>query len=62
MFSMSSAFFQNDFFSENYFRNTFKCLSSNNLYQGQDRHSVGPGPGPDCLQRVKNLHIALNAY
>ena len=44
-----------DFFSksnlkENSFRNTLRV--SNSLEPDQDPHSVGPGLGPICLQRL----------
>ena len=36
-------------FSKNSFRNTIRV--SNGLDPDQDRHSVGPDLGPNCLQR-----------
>ena len=46
-FSSKFAFF---FLSKNSFRNNIKV--SNSLDQGQDRRSVGPDLGPNCLQRL----------
>ena len=37
-------------FSKNSFRNTIRV--PNNLDPDQDRHSVGPDLGPNCLQRL----------
>ena len=37
-------------FLKNSFRNTIRV--SNNLDPDQDRHSVGPDLGPNCLQRL----------
>ena len=37
-------------FSQNSFRNTISV--SNSLDRDQDRRSVGPGLGPNCLQRL----------
>ena len=52
MLSLSSAefFFQNSFFSKNSFRNTNRV--SNGLDPDQNRHSVGPDLGLNCLQRL----------
>ena len=44
-----SCFFQNLAFSNYSFRNTTRV--SNSLNPDQDRHSVCPDPGPNCLQR-----------
>ena len=38
------------FFSKNSFRNAIKV--SNNLDPDQERNSVGPDLGPNCLQRL----------
>ena len=38
------------FFQKNSFRNTIRV--SNNLDLDQDRYSVGPDLGPNCLQRL----------
>ena len=35
-----------------FFRNTFRA--SNSLDPDQDRHSVGPDLGPNCLQRLSD--------
>ena len=43
-------FFQNSTFSKKYFRNTIRV--SNSLDPDQDRHSIGPDLGPNCLQRL----------
>ena len=45
-----SDFFQNQHFQKKSFRNTIRV--SNNLDSDQDRHSVGPDLGPNCLQRL----------
>ena len=37
-------------FSQNSFSNAIRV--SNSLDPDQDRHSVGPDLGPDCLQRL----------
>ena len=53
-FSLSSAdFFQNQFFHK-FFKNTIKLSVSlsNCLDPDQDRHSVGPDLGLNCLQRL----------
>ena len=42
-------FFKINFFSKNSSRNTIRL--SNVLDPDQDRHSVGPDLGPNCLQR-----------
>ena len=53
MLLLSSAdFFSKLIFSKNYFRNIIRVLVSNCLDPDQDRHSVGPDLGPNCLQRL----------
>ena len=39
-----------DFFQNNFCRNTIRV--PNGLDPDQDRHSVGPDLGPNCLQRL----------
>ena len=46
---LSADFFHNSFF-KNSFRTTIRV--SNGLDPNQDLHSVGPGQGPNCLQRL----------
>ena len=43
-------FFQNPFFSKNYFRNTIRA--SNSLDSDQARYFVGPDLDPNCLQKL----------
>ena len=43
-------FFSKLTFSTKIFRNTIRLLNS--FDPEQDRHSVGPVPGPNCLQRL----------
>ena len=43
-------FFSKSTFSKNSFRNTIRV--SNGLDPDQDRRSVGPDLGPNCLQRL----------
>ena len=51
MLLLSSAdFFQIQFFKKNLIRNSIRV--SNSLDPDQDRRSVGPDLGPNCLQRV----------
>ena len=51
MIWLSSAdFFSKLTFSKNSFMNIIRV--SNSLNPGQDRHSVGPDLGPNCLQRL----------
>ena len=47
---LSAAFFFKLFFLENSFRNIIRV--SNSLDPDQDRHSVVPDLGPNCLQRL----------
>ena len=47
---LSADFFSKLTFSKNSFRYTVKM--SNGLDPDQDRRSVGPDPGPNCLQRL----------
>ena len=46
----SVSFFSKLSFSKNSFRNTIRV--SNSLDPGQDRHSVGPDLGTNCLQKL----------
>ena len=46
----SAAFIQNNFYHHFFFRNTIRV--SNCLDLDQDRHSVGPDLGPNCLQKL----------
>ena len=39
-------------FSNNSFRNGYTIRVLNGLDPDQDRHSVGPDLGPNCLQRL----------
>ena len=41
-------------FKINFFKKNFSYTTrvSNELDPDQDRHSVGPDPGPNCLQRL----------
>ena len=48
MLLLSSAVFSKLTFSKNSFRNTTRVSTS--LDPDQDRHSVGPDLGPNCLQ------------
>ena len=50
MLYWSSADFTKLAFSKKKFRNTIRA--SNSLDPDQDRHYVGPGLGPNCLQRL----------
>ena len=45
----SADFFKIRFFKKKYFMHTIRV--SNRLDQDQDRRSVGPDLGPNCLQR-----------
>ena len=47
-------FFKINFFKKKYFRNTVRV--SNSFDPDQDRHSVGPDLGPNCLQRLSAYH------
>ena len=49
-FLSSAEFFKINLFLKNYFRNTIRV--SNSLDPDQARHIVGPGLGPNCLQRL----------
>ena len=46
----SADFFSKLTLSKNAFRNTIRV--SNSLDTDQDRHSVGPDLGPNCLQKL----------
>ena len=48
--SLLLTFFKINFFQKNSFRNTIRV--SNSLDPDEDRHSVGPHLGPNCLQRL----------
>ena len=51
MLLLSSAdFFQNSLFQKKYFMNAIR--ESSGFDPDQDRHSVGPDLGPNCLQRL----------
>ena len=47
---LSADFFSKLTFSKNPFRNTSRV--SNGFDPDQDRHTVGPDLGPNCLQRL----------
>ena len=47
---LSADFFQNQLFHKNSFRNTIRV--SKGLDLDQNRHSVGPDLGPNCLQKL----------
>ena len=49
-FTVGCGFFSKFTFSKNSFRNTI--IVSNNLDPDQDRRSVGPDLGPNCLQSL----------
>ena len=46
----SAAFFQNQFFQQQKFKNTIRM--PNGLDPDQYRHFVGPDLGPNCLQKL----------
>ena len=48
-FTLHADFFQNQLFTKNSFRNTIRI--PNSLDPDQARHFVGPGLGPNCLER-----------
>ena len=50
LFLSSADFCSKLTFSTNIFKNTLRV--SNSLDPDQDRHSVGPDLGPNCLQRL----------
>ena len=50
LLSSADFFFSKLTFSKNSFRNTIRV--SNSLDPDQDRHSVGPDLGSNCLQRL----------
>ena len=54
---LSFADFSKSTCSKNSFRNTIRV--SNNLYQDQAQHFVGPDLGPNCLQRLSYQHTIL---
>ena len=57
-FLLSAIFIQSLLFKKNYFRNTIRV--SNSLDPDQDRPTVGPDLGPNCLQRLSvNLKSPL---
>ena len=48
MFLSADFFFKISFLKKNSYRNTYRV--SNGLDPDQNRHSVGPDLGPNCLQ------------
>ena len=55
-FMSSADFFSKSTFSKNSFRNTIRV--SNGMDPDQDRLSVGPDLGPNCLQRLTSDDIS----
>ena len=41
------------------FKKSISGTLSNSLDPDQDRHSVGPDLGPNCLQKQKSVQVSL---